>query len=82
MIRAQIQFDEAVYARLRRLAHRERISIAEAVRRLVAVGLGGGPADEAPRGAAALLALAGIGASGVPDLGRRHDDYLEQDGAP
>ncbi len=79
MIRAQIQFDEKQYERIRELAHRQRISIAEVVRRLVSRGLGGDELDGRTNAAAELLALAGSGRSGLKDLARRHDHYLAED---
>ena len=80
MIRAQIQFEESQYEEIRNLAHERRASIAETVRQLVRAGLRADPAEEpsGPR-AEALLALAGVGNSGLGDLGRRHDEYLAED---
>ena len=79
MVRTQVQFDEKQYERIRRLAHRKRISISEAVRRLVRLGLRNGLEDDEPPRAEGLLKIAGIGKSGIKDLGRRHDDYLVTD---
>lgn len=80
MVRTQIQLEETQYDAIRRLAHRRHISMSETVRRLVAVGLREGLDEGArPTGAESLLRLAGIARSGLPDLGRRHDDYLEED---
>ena len=63
-----------------RLTHRYRISIAETVRQLVRAGLRAELGDQPPGPrAGALLALAGIGKSGLGDLGRRHDEYLAED---
>jgi hypothetical protein len=77
MIRTQVQFDEQLYERIRSLAHRNRISMAEVVRRLVRSGLRAGlEAGEPTPDAGALLELAGIGRSGLRDLGRRHDEYF------
>ena len=79
MVRSQIQFEPAQYEQIRRLAHRERISIAEAVRRLVNRGLSmGGELEASPR-AAALLDLAGFASGGPRDLAQRHDEYLDED---
>jgi len=87
MVRTQIQLEEAQYEQIRRMAHRERISMSEAVRRLLRRGMAQGE-PERPRGAAALLGLAGIGdsgrvrdlvgsvESGVSDLGTRHREHL------
>lgn len=79
MIRAQIQFEESQYQQIRRLAHRRGLSIAEAVRRLVRRGLTVGLAEDRPSKAEELLKIAGIGGSGLGDLGRHHDRYLAED---
>lgn len=76
MVRAQIQFEEQQYESVRRLAHRKKISISEAVRRLVKAGLQSGLDEEACRRSEGLLKIAGIAGSGTGDLGRRHDHYL------
>ena len=78
MIRAQIQFEEKQYEQVKWLARRKRISIAEAVRRLVASGLKGGP-DAEEGHVHSLLEIAGIAGSGIGDLGRAHDEYLDED---
>lgn len=78
MIRTQIQLEESQYQEIRKIAHRQRISMAEAIRRLLRQGLGRGAAA-GPSGPEALLQLAGVGRSGLGDLGRRHDDYLAED---
>ena len=77
MVRTQIQFEERQYQQIRVLAHRKRISISEAVRRLVRQGLRD-RLREKQTGVEGLLSIAGIAASGVNDLGRRHDDYLAE----
>jgi len=80
MVRTQIMLDEMQMESVRRLAHVHRISLAEAVRRLVQKGLemGLGPgADKA--GACGLLAIAGLAGGGPADLGSNHDKYLEEE---
>ncbi len=80
MVRTQVQLEEGQVEAIRRMASARRISMAEAVRRLVAAGLREGIDEQPPEsGAQALLAIAGIAHSGVADLGRRHDDYLAED---
>ncbi|MCP4657699.1 MAG: CopG family transcriptional regulator [bacterium] len=79
MVRTQIQFEEAQHEQIRRLAHRQRLSISEAVRRLVRQGLRVGLDEEPQPRAAELLKVAGIGHSGLGDLGRQHDAYLAED---
>lgn len=78
MVRTQIQLEDGQYEEIRRLAHRRRISLAAAVRGLLDEALHGGKARR-PRGARALLGVAGVADSGLGDLGRRHDAYLAED---
>ncbi len=78
MVRTQVQFEEKQYQQIRNMAHRKRISIAEAVRRLVGQGLRKG-LEEGQHGVEAFLESAGVAASGSSDLGRHHDDYLAED---
>ena len=77
MVRTQIQFEESQYQQIRTLAHRKRISISEAVRRLVRQSLREG-LREKQTDVEALLSIAGIASGGPGDLGRRHDDYLAE----
>ena len=77
MVRIQIQFDEEEFQQIEALAQRNKISISEAVRRLVRQGLRDG-LREKQTGVEGLLSIAGIAASGVNDLGRRHGDYLAE----
>ena len=77
MVRTQIQLDEAKYEAIRRMAHRNRVSFAEMVRRLVDAGMEEDRGYSFGTGAEALLSIAGTGASGLGDLGERHDDYVE-----
>jgi len=79
MVRTQVQFREAQHERIRKYAHRSRISFAEAVRRLVDAGMGCAADEQKASGPQALLEIAGAGSSGLGDLGRRHDDYLAED---
>lgn len=79
MVRTQIQLDEARYETIRRMAHRNRVSFAEMVRRLVDAGMDAGTKRASGSGAEALMTIAGTGSSGLGDLGERHDDYLDED---
>ncbi len=76
MVRTQVQLEEKQYETVRRLAHRHRISVAAAIRRLVDLGLKEGFDSVPKRDRSSLLELAGTGASGIKDLGRRHDEFL------
>ncbi|HZO97542.1 MAG TPA: ribbon-helix-helix protein, CopG family [Gaiellaceae bacterium] len=75
MVRTIIQLPEEQAAALERAARRRGVSKAAVVREALAMLLareGGDPvAERATR-------AAGSGASGVPDLGERHDDYLAE----
>ena len=77
MIRTQVQFEEKQHERIRKLAHRERISFAEAVRRLVRQGLGDASAPDQSSPAEDLLSLAGIGRCEAPDLGVPHGRVVD-----
>ena len=81
MRRTQIQLEESQYEALREFAHRERISMSEAVRRLLAERLTANKEEPKPKrsGAEALLSVAGKYRSGYKDIGRRHDEYLAED---
>jgi len=79
MIRTQIQLEKSQHQQIRELAHQLRISISETVRRLVSQALRSGLEEETPHRAEELLKIAGIGRSGLEDLGRRHDHYLAED---
>jgi hypothetical protein len=79
VIRRRVRLEPAQHEEIRRLAHRHRIAISAAVRRLVTEVLGVGFEEASRPRASELCKAAGIGRSGVPDLGRRHDDYLAED---
>ena len=81
MVRRQIQLEENQYETLRRIAHRKRVSVSAVVRQAVAAGLRHGLDEDIPEvsGAEALLKLAGIARSGLRDLAREHDRYLDED---
>jgi hypothetical protein len=78
MVRTQIQLEERQYEALRRIAHRKRISLSEAVRQSIEISIGQGTEEPGrPTGARALLDLAAVGKSNLGDLGRAHDRYLD-----
>ncbi len=77
-IRAQIQFEKDQYESIRMVARRKQISISEAVRQLVRSGMRHGFVEDPPNKIEALLELAGSLNSGLPDLGRNHDEYFVQ----
>lgn len=75
MIRTQIQLSEEQYARLRALAHQQRISLAELVRRGVDKLLEAGPAADRHLRQRAMQ-LAGSFHASETDVAARHDTYL------
>ncbi|HUU00324.1 MAG TPA: ribbon-helix-helix protein, CopG family [Myxococcota bacterium] len=79
MIRTQVQLEPEQYEKLRKLAHRHKISISETVRRLIKKGMRSGVEEDELPDAGKLLKLSGIASSGRDDIGRRHDDYLDED---
>lgn len=75
MIRTQIQLSEQQYARLRELAHRHHISVAELVRRGVDKLLDDGPAPDRGLRQRAMQ-LAGAFHAPEKDVAAKHDEYL------
>ena len=79
MLRAQVQLTEEQHRRLRALARRDGVSIAEVVRRSVDRLLDEETGD---RGALYARAAELVGAfadrGGATDLATRHDDYLDE----
>lgn len=78
MIRTQVQLTEKQYEALKRLSHKENISIAELIRRgvdayLLSAERGGD--DEKIRRA---IEIAGRFRSGVKDLAKNHDLYFTE----
>lgn len=78
MIRTQIQLEENQYRVLKELALRQRVSMAELIRRAIQAWLetSAGISDEERRRRA--IAAAGRFRSGLGDLAERHDEYLAQ----
>ncbi len=74
MVRTQIQLEDHVHRRVRRLALDNGVSMAELIRRFVREGLDRGSVKPAP----VDLAFIGAGASGSGDLAENHDDYLAE----
>jgi predicted DNA-binding protein len=76
MIRTQIQLTENQAERLKELARRLDVPMAELVRRGVEKVLADADRDEKWQRA---LAVVGRYHGGPSDVGRRHDDYLAED---
>jgi hypothetical protein len=77
VVRTIVQLRTEQHARLRELAGDRGTSIAALVREGVDEVLRE-DADARRRRAEAIDALAALGARGPADLGRRHDDYLDE----
>ncbi len=79
MIRTQIQLTEAQNRRLRELARREGISLAEAVRRCVERALAESAEDRAALYARAAEVVGSLERPEAPfDLAENHDRYLDE----
>jgi hypothetical protein len=75
MTRTQIQFTEEQYQALKEEAHRQKVSLAEAVRGAVDLWLA---QRERTRRARRSLASLGRFRSGLSDVAERHDAYLTE----
>ncbi|MBU1672408.1 MAG: ribbon-helix-helix protein, CopG family [Actinobacteria bacterium] len=76
MVRTQIQLTEEQYEGLKKMAAREKISMAEYVRRALDRSLRReAPLSDEVRRRMALQAM-GTGHSGRSDISERHDDYF------
>lgn len=79
MIRTQVQLTDEQYGKLKKVAAERGVSMAEVVREALDGVLERRPAvsDEERRRKA--LAIAGRFASGLKDVGTRHDEYLAEE---
>lgn len=79
MVRTQIQLTEEQSRRLKRLAAKHRVSVAEIIRRSVDRTLRSHvlPPDQDELRRRALAAI-GCGHSGKRDISEKHDDYLAE----
>ena len=75
MVRTIVQLPEDQAAALERAAHRRGVSKAAVVREALSVLLARESDDPVVERA---MRAAGAGASGMHDLGERHDDYLAE----
>ena len=79
MVRTQVQLTEKQFQALKRVAARERVSMAEVIRRALdrAIAMESLPDREEIK----RRAIAAIGSchSGIPDLAERHDEYWAED---
>jgi len=78
MVRTQIQLTEDQVARLKQELAVDRISMAEAIRQALELWLANRGQSERAERLRALRAAAGSGHSGLHDVGRNHDKYLEE----
>jgi hypothetical protein len=78
MIRTQIQLTEEQSRRLKQLAEQDNVSVAELVRRSVDRYLRQRQHMTPDERRERLLSVAGIGSSGLTDLGESHDRHLAE----
>lgn len=78
MIRTQIQLEEGQYHALKELAARQRVSVAELIRRAVKVWLETSAEVSERERRRRAIAAAGRFRSGLGDLAEKHDEYLAQ----
>lgn len=82
MIRTQIQLPSSQAERLRRVAARRGVSMAECIRESLAQYLVMADAEAEKTCVEETLAICGKHRSGLRDLAVRHDDYLAEDDKP
>lgn len=82
MVRTQIQLPSSQAERLRQLAARRGVSMAECVRDSLAQYLVTADAEAEKTSIDEALAVCGKHRSGLRDLAARHDDYLAEDDKP
>jgi metal-responsive CopG/Arc/MetJ family transcriptional regulator len=79
MVRTQVQLTQALAAKLRRMAKRDKVSMAEVIRRVLETA----PETEVlpDREELKRRALSAVGCAdfGAPDIARRHDEYWAED---
>lgn len=78
MIRTQIQLTEEQSVRLRQAARSSGVSTAEVIRRSVDRYLEQEAAASSGGSRSAILEVIGKWRSGLSDISRRHDDYLDE----
>lgn len=78
MVKTQVQLPEEDLARLRRLAAEEGVSVSELVRRGVRRVLEAGTTPTREQLWDRASEVIGKYRSGKPDIGERHDDYLDE----
>ena len=78
MVRTQIQLREDQSARLRELARREGASVAQMIRQAIDRLFEEAVAAGAPASRRDALKVVGMFRSGLTDVGRRHDHYLDE----
>ena len=76
MVRTQIQLTERQSIRLRALASRHRLSVAEIIRRAVDDTLAAEARDNHEEARRRAISAIGCVHSGVRDLSEKHDDYV------
>lgn len=80
MLRTQVQLKEAQVRELRKMAEREHISLAEAVRRCIDLAVAAAPAAEVAERYARAATVVGKykDRKGASEVAERHDAYLAE----
>ena len=79
MVRTQLQLTEVLAAKLRRMAKRDKVSMAEIMRRVLETAPEAEPLPDMEELKRRALSAAGCADFGAPDIARRHDAYWAED---
>lgn len=79
MVRTQIQLTEVQSASLKKLARKQRVSVAELIRRSVNYLLASESVANPDKAKQRAIAAAGRFSSGKNDISVNHDEYLSRD---
>ncbi len=78
MVRTQIQLTEEQSRTLKRMAEKEKVSVAELIRRSVDNYIDSRLQLTPEERKEKLRSIVGIGRSGISDIGENHDKYLAE----
>jgi hypothetical protein len=78
MVRTQIQLEERQVKRLKEMAEREGVSVAELIRRAIDQATDASLVADEEEVRARALAVVGKYVDTVSDVAERHDDYLAE----
>lgn len=75
MVRIHVQLTETLAAKLRRMAKRDKVSMAEVIRRVLETATETEALPDREELKRRALSAVGCADFGAPDVARRHDDY-------